>query len=118
MEADPGTYHMIFGKRAFFGYALAPDGEVWWFANVPQSDEPARGSLAHIGTDEWKRRLIGLFADDLGPAKRLIEATTHELSKPITPFSPAPLVHRSDDRDWRRRPCAVTQLRAGGLALH
>jgi len=80
VEADPGTYHMIFGKRAFFGYALAPDGEVWWFANVPQSDEPARGSLAHIGTGEWKRRLIGLFADDFGPANRLIEATTHEVS--------------------------------------
>ena len=57
-------YHMIFGKRAFFGYALTPDGEVWWFANVPRPDEPARGSLAHIGTDEWRRRLIGLFADD------------------------------------------------------
>jgi hypothetical protein len=47
---------------------------------VPQPDEPARGSLAHIGTDEWKRRLTGLFADDFGPARRLIEATTHELS--------------------------------------
>jgi 2-polyprenyl-6-methoxyphenol hydroxylase-like FAD-dependent oxidoreductase len=80
VEADPGTYHMIFGKRAFFGYALAPDGEVWWFANVPQPDEPARGSLARIGTDEWKRRLTDMFADDFGPAKRLIEATTHELS--------------------------------------
>src|SRR5947209_16468130 len=25
VDAAPGTYHMIFGKRAFFGYALAPD---------------------------------------------------------------------------------------------
>ena len=80
IEADPGTYHMIFGKRAFFGYALTPDGEVWWFANVPRPDEPARGSLAHIGTDQWRRRLSDLFADDIGPAKHLIEATTHELS--------------------------------------
>ena len=80
VEADPGTYHMIFGKRAFFGYTLAPDGEVWWFANVPRPGEPGRGTLAHVGTGEWRRRLAGLFADDFGPAKRLIEATTHELT--------------------------------------
>jgi 2-polyprenyl-6-methoxyphenol hydroxylase-like FAD-dependent oxidoreductase len=80
VDADPCTYHMIFGRRAFFGYALAPDGEVWWFANVPQPGEPASGSLAAIGTDEWRRRLIELFAGDAGPATRLVEATTHELS--------------------------------------
>jgi 2-polyprenyl-6-methoxyphenol hydroxylase-like FAD-dependent oxidoreductase len=80
VDAEPCTYHMIFGKRAFFGYAVAPDGEVWWFANVPQPDEPARGSLAEIGTEGWRRRLIELFADDAGPATQLIQATTHELS--------------------------------------
>ncbi len=79
VDAEPGTYHMIFGRRAFFGYAVAPDAEVWWFANVPQSDEPARGSLAGLGTNEWRRRLLELFADDAGPATRLVEATTHEL---------------------------------------
>ena len=80
VDADPGTYHMIFGKRAFFGYAVAPDGEVWWFANVPQPTEPARGSLAATSTDKWKRHLIKLFADDAGPAVRLIQATPHDLA--------------------------------------
>jgi len=80
VDADPGTYHMIFGKRAFFGYALAPDGEVWWFANVPEPSEPARGSLAAISTSQWRQRLVGLFADDAGPATRLIEATSHDLA--------------------------------------
>jgi FAD-dependent urate hydroxylase len=42
VEAEPGSYTLIFGKRAFFGYLPAPDGEVWWFANVPRGDEPAR----------------------------------------------------------------------------
>ena len=80
VDADAGTYHMIFGKRAFFGYAVAPGGEVWWFANIPRGDEPLAGSLASVGTSEWRRRLVDLFADDLGPAARLIEATPHELS--------------------------------------
>lgn len=80
VDAGPGTYHMIFGKRAFFGYAVAPDGEVWWFANVPQPTEPARDSLAATSADDWKRRLIKLFADDAGPAIRLIQATPHDLT--------------------------------------
>lgn len=34
----PDTYTMIFGKQAFFGCTRAPDGEVWWFANVPGTE--------------------------------------------------------------------------------
>ncbi len=94
VEAAPGTYHMIFGRRAFFGYALAPGGEVWWFANVPWPDEPARGSLARIGTGAWKQQLTGLFADDFGPATRLIEATTHELrASPVHTLAHLPRWH-------------------------
>ena len=70
MESKPGSYEMIFGKRAFFGYALAPSGEVWWFANVPQPREPARGEVQAIDPEEWRQRLLGLFADDAGPAVR------------------------------------------------
>ena len=48
VDAEPGSYTMIFGKQAFFGYVLAPGGEVWWFANVPRRDEPARGKAEAI----------------------------------------------------------------------
>jgi 2-polyprenyl-6-methoxyphenol hydroxylase-like FAD-dependent oxidoreductase len=74
--AEPCSYTMIFGKRAFFGYAVAPDGEVWWFANVPRRTEPARGEMEAISGEEWRRRLIALFADDAGPAVKLLEATS------------------------------------------
>jgi 2-polyprenyl-6-methoxyphenol hydroxylase-like FAD-dependent oxidoreductase len=33
--AGPGTWHMIFGRRAFFGYVVDPGGGAVWFANVP-----------------------------------------------------------------------------------
>jgi FAD-dependent urate hydroxylase len=71
----PGSYEMIFGKQAFFGYAVAPSREVWWFANLPRRDEPAHGELAAITGDEWRRRLLQLYAGDAGPAVTLIEAT-------------------------------------------
>jgi 2-polyprenyl-6-methoxyphenol hydroxylase-like FAD-dependent oxidoreductase len=94
VDSEPGVYHMIFGKRAFFGYVVTPNGEVWWFANVPQSNEPARGELANIDTAEWHRRLADLFAPDLGPAAGLISATTHELiASPIHAIPHLPTWH-------------------------
>ncbi|MGA3155046.1 MAG: FAD-dependent monooxygenase [Streptosporangiaceae bacterium] len=46
---------------------------------------------------EWKRRLTGLFADDLGPATRLIEATSRELAaSPVHTLPQLPRWH--DDR--------------------
>jgi 2-polyprenyl-6-methoxyphenol hydroxylase-like FAD-dependent oxidoreductase len=94
VDADPGTYHMIFGKRAFFGYALAPDGEVWWFANLPEPREPAKGTLAGTDTAQWRQRLLDLFAEDVGPATRLVESTTHALTaSPIHTVNRLPTWH-------------------------
>jgi 2-polyprenyl-6-methoxyphenol hydroxylase-like FAD-dependent oxidoreductase len=75
VDTEPGSFEMIFGKRAFFGYATAPNGEVWWFANVPRRDEPARGEVEAVGGEEGRRRLLRLFAEDAGPAVPLIQAT-------------------------------------------
>ena len=97
VESKPGSYEMIFGKRAFFGYALAPSGEVWWFANVPQPREPARGEVQAIDPEEWRQRLLGLFADDAGPAVRLIGATPRlSAASPIYALPHLPAWH--DDR--------------------
>lgn len=64
--APPGTYRMIFGRRAFFGYVVHPSGDVWWFANPPVPYPPGGADAA------W---LASLFADDIGPAAALIAAT-------------------------------------------
>jgi 2-polyprenyl-6-methoxyphenol hydroxylase-like FAD-dependent oxidoreductase len=77
VESEQGSYEMIFGRHAFFGYAVTPDGAVWWFANVPRRDEPERGELAAISEEQWRDRLTTLYRDDAGPAVSLIEATPH-----------------------------------------
>jgi FAD-dependent urate hydroxylase len=71
VDTPTGDYEMIFGRRAFFGYAAAPDGEVWWYTNVPRRPEPAPGSLK----GDWRSRLLDLHAGDAGPALPLIAAT-------------------------------------------
>jgi 2-polyprenyl-6-methoxyphenol hydroxylase-like FAD-dependent oxidoreductase len=76
---EPEAWHLIFGRRAFFGYQATPRGDVIWFANVPR---PAIGPDERAATrpDEWKRQLIERFADDSGPAVALIEAGELELT--------------------------------------
>jgi FAD-dependent urate hydroxylase len=96
VDAEPGSFTMIFGKRAFFGYALAPSGDVWWFANVPRRDEPSRGEVEAITPDEWQRRLAQLYAEDVGPAAQLVQATdpTHiSKASPIHSIPRLPIWH-------------------------
>ncbi len=90
VDAEPGTYTLIFGKRAFFGYFLAQDGAVWWFANVPRRDEPARGELHAITAEQWQRTLSELFAEDAGPAVRLVQATDAGEIMPASPVHSIP----------------------------
>jgi 2-polyprenyl-6-methoxyphenol hydroxylase-like FAD-dependent oxidoreductase len=78
--AEPGTFRMVFGKRAFFGYVVHLSGEVWWFANPPRADEPTRAELAAIGTEQWREMLTDLFAGDATPAVEIIRSTPGELA--------------------------------------
>src|SRR5918998_2062295 len=95
VDAEPGTFRMVFGKRAFFGYAVHPSGEVWWFANPPRPDEPGRGDLAAIGSEEWRETLMELFVEDAAPAVDIIRATPGRLAGWATYALPTvPMWHR------------------------
>ncbi|MBI4942413.1 MAG: FAD-dependent monooxygenase [Actinobacteria bacterium] len=79
LAAPPGRMQMMFGRRAFFGWATAPDGATWWFANVPRRVEPAPGELAAVPSAVWRAELAALLADDSGPAARIVAATPGDL---------------------------------------
>lgn len=80
INAAPGTYRMVFGKRCFFGYTVSPSGETWWFANPPSARELTRAELAAITSAQWKQRLIALFARDATPAVEIIRATPEDFA--------------------------------------
>lgn len=90
VDAAPGSYTMIFGRRAFFGYTVAPGGEVWWFANVPHGGEPARGEVESVTAGEWQLRLTRLYGGDAGPAAQLIQATETEAIMNASPIHSVP----------------------------
>lgn len=78
-DAVTEQWRMVFGRRAFFGHHIHPNGDVVWFVNVP---EPAISPEVRAGTSdtEWKQHLIELVSGDTGPAAQLIEAGTLELA--------------------------------------
>jgi len=91
---EPGAWHMIFGRRAFFGYVVDPDGGTVWFANVPRPAVTA-AERAATSPERWRRQLVELFASDHGPAGDLIAAGTLELAGDSTHDLPSvPTWHR------------------------
>ena len=92
VPAAPGSYEMIFGRRAFFGYAPAPGGQVWWFANIPQRREPKRGEAEAVSPGQWRQRFAEIYAGDAGPALELIAATPD--FAPMTPIHTVPHLAR------------------------
>jgi FAD-dependent urate hydroxylase len=71
--AEPGVWHMIFGRHAFFGYVVDPAGGTVWFANVPRPpvSEAERDATT---AQQWQRQVLELFGPDHGPATSLIAA--------------------------------------------
>ena len=91
---EPEAWHLVFGRRAFFGYQATPDGDVVWFANVPRP-QITPDERASTTEDAWRRQLAGLFAGDAGPALGLIEAGELELAADNThDLGHVPVWHR------------------------
>jgi 2-polyprenyl-6-methoxyphenol hydroxylase-like FAD-dependent oxidoreductase len=73
VSAD-GSMHMVYGKRAFFGYYGYGDGRVGWFANVPMAEQLPLNAARARGGAAWLAELRELYAGDRSPA---LEAVRH-----------------------------------------
>ena len=96
LDAEPGTFEMVFGKRAFFGFISPRRGRVLWFANLPVRPEPDRAALEAVSPRTWKERLLETFAEDSVPARELIEATDESA------FRPGAMHTLEPPRHWHR----------------
>jgi 2-polyprenyl-6-methoxyphenol hydroxylase-like FAD-dependent oxidoreductase len=100
VETTVGSYEMIFGRRAFFGHVPAPNGEVWWFANLPRREEPSADQRQDPDVPALRAQLVETFADDAGPARALVEATPALAD--LTPLHTIPKLAR-----WHRGPIVL-----------
>jgi len=78
LDAEPSTFQMFFGTRAFFGFIPVDGTDVLWFANLPIRPEPERTELASVLAGTWKERLVETFEGDAFPARELIDSTADE----------------------------------------
>ncbi|MCO5973937.1 FAD-dependent monooxygenase [Actinoallomurus soli] len=74
----PGTFAMVRGSAAAFGYAVSPDGTTYWFARVTD-DELSAEELAAGTAARWKAELLPLLRPDATPAGDIVAATGDRL---------------------------------------
>jgi 2-polyprenyl-6-methoxyphenol hydroxylase-like FAD-dependent oxidoreductase len=71
--------HMVFGKKAFFGYLVKPDGEIYWFGNLDYPGRPTRKQLQSIPQAQWRQVLDDLYQSEIYPVPDIIRATEGEI---------------------------------------
>jgi len=72
---DTDEQHLVFGRRAFFGYVVH-DGVASWFSNVARRDDPTRRGATAVDEVAWLDRLRELHADDPHPVPAILAAAT------------------------------------------
>jgi FAD-dependent urate hydroxylase len=76
LASTNSNYNMIFGKKAFFGYQVAEDGQVGWFANLPHGERLTLAQARAVSPEQWLRLLADAFAADRTPAANIIARTS------------------------------------------
>lgn len=71
--------HMVFGRRAFFGYAVRPGGETWWFSDYAVTDEPPPGVLEIVDGTVYRDRLRELHREDPPEVDRILDAVRDDI---------------------------------------
>lgn len=79
IRREPGVQHMVFGKKAFFGYLVKDDGEIYWFGNMNMPGAPTRKELQAISASEWRQTVDGLYRRDPEPVPEIVRRTEGEI---------------------------------------
>jgi 2-polyprenyl-6-methoxyphenol hydroxylase-like FAD-dependent oxidoreductase len=77
LPVQPDTMYFAFGKRAFLGYWLQPNGRTAWFANMPSKEFMSTARARAIPADRWLARLRETYAGDV-PAEEVFRNTGPE----------------------------------------
>jgi 2-polyprenyl-6-methoxyphenol hydroxylase-like FAD-dependent oxidoreductase len=71
--------HMIFGRRGFFGYAVRPGGETYWFSNFAEKEEPSGEALLKAGADGYRRQLLAVHQSDPPEVMRILHSLSGDI---------------------------------------
>ena len=79
LPSTDDAMRMIFGRRGFFGYAVRPSGETYWFSNLAQKDEPSRRDLLNVGADRFRQQLLFIHRDDPPEVGRILRSLSGDV---------------------------------------
>ena len=91
IDPEPGVFNMVFSRGGAFIHLTAPDGTIWWNAQVSDRIEPGREQLAHTTPAE----LAAIFRDSGQAAAILADAAVE--TRTLTHVLPA-TPRRHDER--------------------
>jgi 2-polyprenyl-6-methoxyphenol hydroxylase-like FAD-dependent oxidoreductase len=74
-QARPDAMYFVFGKRAFFGYWVQPDGRTAWFGNLPRREPMTFAEALLVPAEEWLSRFREIYVED-EPGSTVLRHTT------------------------------------------
>ena len=87
--------HMIFGRRGFFGYAVRPGGETYWFSNFTQNEVPSHRASLDANSDRYRRQLLEVHHNDPPEVSRILQALAGDIGAwPVYDILSLPAWHR------------------------
>ncbi|MFC8535686.1 FAD-dependent monooxygenase [Streptomyces sp. NPDC057249] len=92
VHVEPGVFHLTFARNGAFLHLAAPDGRVWWSAQVASPGEPDLDRTE----DGWLSHLAGLHRHERVPSAVL--AATTALHRPTLTHSLEAVTVRHGDR--------------------
>src|SRR5579884_3613985 len=107
--APPGTFRMVHGTRAFFGYTTSPDGRTFWFCQCPGSPY-TQADLDKATHAQWQRTALEHLEFGPSEALNIVLATGQDIAgnqhlrRPLD----RPLVRAVHGVGQRRRSCRLT----------
>ncbi|HEX4705087.1 MAG TPA: NAD(P)/FAD-dependent oxidoreductase [Pseudonocardiaceae bacterium] len=75
LDSTDGKMHMIFGRRAFFGYQVNDDASGGWFVNLPRPTPLTPADATSKSHEQWLGVLCDAFAGDRTPASHILRRT-------------------------------------------
>ncbi|HET8843231.1 MAG TPA: FAD-dependent monooxygenase, partial [Ktedonobacteraceae bacterium] len=93
------------------GYLVKPDGQIYWFNNVPWPEEPVGRSLNEIPHDQWQQMLLSMHSEDPYPIAEIVRLTESTIGR--YPIYELPCVPK-----WHAGPLVLVGDSAHAMSPH
>ncbi|MFD6447304.1 FAD-dependent monooxygenase [Promicromonospora sp. NPDC060204] len=92
LDLRQGAFNIMFCREGAFLHVTAPDGDVWWQAQVTSAEQPDLGASA----ESWRARLADVYRREPGPRLAVERAVSLQGTTLQHSLAPVPMWHTDD----------------------